>query len=156
MPTRSQVSMPRFATLMRWILLLWFVAVSLMVFIPSLQILYFASGSGADPTFDIEIPKPPPYTEGKLDKGVAEAHAKWLDAYVKYIAEASRIEAEAIHTRVEAYELVVKDTLSAFAATFITLLLGYAFVNTAGQVAERAIQPQAQRSDRPSTPIAPL
>lgn len=139
---------------MRWILLIWFVVISLLIFIPSLQIWFRASSENTPPKPEIEMPRSLSSSKDGVSVGQVTAQAKWLEAYVKYMAEAARTDSERTHTRVEAYELVVKDTLAAFATSFITFLLGYAFVNTSGQVAARMLQEPEERPK--SQAIEPL
>ena len=153
----------RLASTMRWIFFIWFILISLLIFIPSVDLwLHSREMEARHYSREIETRQSlglesPPIEASLKGLGVEEiqARAKWLEAYVKYLTEVAKLDAERSDSRIEAYRLVVKDTLAALVGSFVTVLLGYAFARTSGQVASRMLQPAAARSGEPP-PIEPL
>lgn len=133
--------------MIQWLLLIWFVALSTAVLIPSYQMLFGPpeAASPGDPPPPPVPPLAPVFAPGaqtdpvKLQQQLeaykqqtavyAEQVKSYTQEVVTYTQQVSAYrthqEARSKSGRVSVYELVVKNTLLSLASTFVIALLGY-------------------------------
>lgn len=137
--------------LTQWLLLIWFVALSAAVLLPSYQMLFGRpeAASPGDPPAPPVPPSAPVFSPGaevdpaKMQQQL-EAYKQQAGVYVEQVksytqevatytqqisAYKTHQEAKAKSGRVSVYELVVKNTLLSLVTTFATALLGYVFAS---------------------------
>jgi hypothetical protein len=132
-------------TVIQAILVIWFVVISLFLFVPSFLLL---TGVGLTRQTVPQPPVPPPLiaalanppSDPKLDIKVLEelgkTYAQQVSAYTQQVTSYKEqlaaykvyVEASSKGTLAGAYQLVVKETLGTLLTTFATALLGYVFI----------------------------
>ena len=148
------------------ILLIWFLAVSVAILVPSYQLLFGPddSASASRPEPPAPPQPPPPLTTAfslnpSLDaakqaqqlegyKQQVAAYAEQIKGYTQEVAAYTQ-QASAYKTHQEAnekssrrsiYEVVVKGSLITLVASFITALVGFAFVNVGASLVNNMIR----------------
>lgn len=97
----------------------WFVTLSVLVIIPSCELLDKAKAT--------TTAQAPPALSPRGDTvGLGQYTAK-LEAYNKYLVAYASYTTNALAARHSAYELVVKNTLVALISSFLTSLLAFVF-----------------------------
>lgn len=158
-------------SLIQWILLLWFVALSAAVLIPSYQMLFGRPSertTGKPPDPPVPPPAPvlsfgaqsaPAEQQPQLEayKQQAAVYAEQVKSYTQEVAvytqqvAAYKAQEDANHKsgRASVYELVVKNSLVTLMGTFATALIGYVFANLGAGLLDNYVRMKNSEAPQP-------
>ncbi len=118
--------------MLQWGLTAIFVCLTLLIFLPSLDLLTSTRSSVQDLP---KAPQPPQAPKGKLDDATLAVYAQQVAAYQTAVtAFNTQMQVIQKSDRMAAYQLVVKDTLLTVFGTTLASFITFAFVSVAAQV----------------------
>ena len=131
----------------RVVLVIWFIVLSLFVFISSYDTL-------AKITEGVILPEPPipPEAPVEFDQAAIDAYKLKVVLY-KSSVEAFNTHAKAVEksNRHATYELVIRKTLADFMTKFLAALLAFAFVKATAKVVDNRIRMKNGKEPQPIT-----
>jgi hypothetical protein len=151
------------------ILLIWFLAISVAILVPSYQLLFGSDDANASRPQPPAPPQPPSpvKTAGPLDQAPQlEAYKQQIGAYAEQIkgytqevsgytqqlaAYKAHQEATDKSSRRGVYELVVKGSLIVLLGSFVTALIAYVFANLGAGVVNNVSLLKNGRDPQPLT-----
>ena len=160
-------------TLVQVLLLIWFVALSVFVFIPSFVVLRDARNAvNAEESLPTLPPAPvalvlssvDPKLDPKKQEAIVKVYTQQVAAYTQQVVVYTQqttsyrdrltvykanLDAAARANEVQPYTLVVKDVIVPLATTFATALLGYVFVKAGAQLIDNRIRASSNQALRP-------
>lgn len=125
--------MPPIRTIVQGVLVVWFITISLLVFVPSVT----ALARTPDAVATIPPPEPPPPPASAGDEKVIALYKERVVAYQQAATAYAQL-AEKLKPA-SAYEMVVTKTLLPLLDKVVVALVGYAFVVGAATVVNNAI-----------------